>query len=188
MCRCRRPSRPTLSISLRCRAAYPTPRTAKRCAGGSFAGRHVVVLGDIASNCTVSGGASHTVTVVAGQTTTETFAVDCPAPPPPPATHLGFTTQPPGIIVLSTTFSVTVTALNAQGGVATGFAGAVQLTLQGPISIGGLQGTTQVNAVNGVARFTNLQVTGLCVGCSLAANASGLSGATSSTFNVVLGQ
>lgn len=46
-------------------------------------GSHVVTLGDIASNCTVSGGASHTVTIVAGQTTTETFAVDCPTPPPP---------------------------------------------------------------------------------------------------------
>ncbi len=50
---------------------------------GLTPGSHVVVLGDIASNCTVSGGASHTVTVVAGQTTTETFAVDCPTPPPP---------------------------------------------------------------------------------------------------------
>jgi hypothetical protein len=155
---------------------------------GLAPGTHVVVLGDIASNCTVSGGASHTVTVVAGLTTTETYAVDCPAPPPPPATHLDFTTQPPGIIVLSTTFSVTVTALNAQGGVATGFTGPVQLTLQGPIAIGGLTGTTQVNTVNGVAQFTNLRVTGLCVGCSLVANASGLTGATSSTFNVVLGQ
>ena len=151
-------------------------------------GSHVVTLGDVASNCTVSGGASHTVTVVAGQTTTETFAVDCPAPPPPPATHLAFSTQPPNPIILSTTFSVAVTALNGQGGVATGFTGAVQLTLQGPIVVGGLQGTTQVNAVNGVAQFTNLKVTGLCVGCSLVANAGGLTGATSRIFDVVLGQ
>jgi len=51
---------------------------------GLTPGSHVVTLGDVASNCTVSGGASHTVTIVAGQTTTETFAVDCPTPPPPP--------------------------------------------------------------------------------------------------------
>ena len=111
-----------------------------------------------------------------------------PPPPPPPATHLAFTDQPPGVIVLSTTFSVTVTALNDQGGVAPGFTGAVQLTLQGPIAVGGLEGTTQVNAVAGIARFTNLRVTGVCVGCSLVASSGGLAGATSSTFNVVFGQ
>jgi len=150
-------------------------------------GTHVVALGDVASNCTVSGGASHTVTVVSGQTTTETFAVDCPTPPPPPATHLAFTQQPPNTIVLSNTFSVTVTALNDQSGVATGFTGLVQVTLQGPIQVGGLSGTTTLPAVGGVANFTNLSITGLCLGCHLVATASGLTGATSSAFDVVLG-
>ncbi|HEV8265630.1 MAG TPA: hypothetical protein VGQ06_11840 [Gemmatimonadales bacterium] len=120
--------------------------------------------------------------------TSPSFTVSAPPPPPPPATHLDFTDQPPAVIVLRTTFSVTVTALNDQGGVATGYSGLVQLTLQGPIELGGLEGTTQINAVGGVARFTNLRVTGLCVGCSLVASSSGLTSATSSQFNVVAGQ
>jgi hypothetical protein len=39
--------------------------------------------------------------------------------------------------------------------------------------------------VNGVATFSNLKVTGLCTGCTLVASASGLSSATSSSFNVL---
>ena len=47
--------------------------------------------------------------------------------------------------------------------------------------------STTVNAVNGVATFSNLHVTGLCTGCTLQATATGLAGATSSSFNVVAG-
>jgi hypothetical protein len=155
---------------------------------GIAAGAHTVRLIGLASNCTVSGANPRSVNVPSSSSASTTFTVDCPTPPPPAATHLEFTQQPPDPIVLQTTFSVTVQALNDQGGVATGFTGTVQLTLQGPIAIGGLQGTTQVAAVGGIARFTNLRVTGLCVGCSLVANASGLTGATSSSFSVVLGQ
>jgi len=46
-------------------------------------GSYTVALGDVASNCTVTGGPSQTKTVTAGQTVTATFAVDCPTPPPP---------------------------------------------------------------------------------------------------------
>src|SRR5207249_1366293 len=48
------------------------------------AGDHTVTLSDLASNCSVSGGASKTVTVPAGSSTSTSFAVDCPTPPPPP--------------------------------------------------------------------------------------------------------
>ena len=106
-------------------------------------------------------------------------------PPPPPATRLEFTQQPPDRLLVNGGFPVTVTALNDQGGVATGFTGLVQLTLQGPITVGGLVGTRQVNAVGGVARFTNLRITGVCVGCSLVASASGPAGTTSSPFTVI---
>jgi hypothetical protein len=50
-----------------------------------------------------------------------------------------------------------------------------------------LSGPKSVNAVNGIATFSNLHVTGLCTGCRLTAAASGLAGATSSTFNVIIG-
>ena len=108
-----------------------------------------------------------------------------PPPPPLPATQLAFTGEPPASIVLNSAFSVEVTARDAQRGTATGFSGTVSLTLQGPVVAGGLSGTTSVNAVNGIATFSNLHVTGLCTSCTLQAAASGLAGATSTPFSVV---
>jgi len=62
----------------------------------------------------------------------------------------------------------------------------VTLTLQGPIALGGgLSGTKTVNAVNGIATFSNLKVTGLCTGCTLVATSPGLTGATSTSFDVI---
>ncbi len=49
---------------------------------GLSAGSHSVTLGDLASNCTVSGANPRTVTVITGQTVTASFAVSCPTPPP----------------------------------------------------------------------------------------------------------
>jgi len=89
--------------------------------------------------------------------------------------------------VLSGTFSVEVTARDAQGATATNFSALVSLTLEGPVVAGGLSGQTSVNAVNGIATFSNLHVTGLCTGCTLTAAASGLAGARSTPFNVVVG-
>jgi hypothetical protein len=90
------------------------------------------------------------------------------------------------VLLLNGTFSVEVTARDDQGQTATGFAAVVTLTLQGPIATGGLNGQTSVTAVNGIATFSNLKVTGLCTGCTLVASASGVTSATSSVFNVVL--
>jgi len=115
------------------------------------------------------------------------LAAPPPPPPPPPATSLAFTSNPPSILVVNGTFSVDVTARDAQGATATSFSAPISLTLQGPVAAGGLSGPTTVNAVNGVATFSNLRVTGLCTGCTLKAAASGLAGATSSSFNVVAG-
>jgi hypothetical protein len=108
-----------------------------------------------------------------------------PPPPPPPATQLAFTGNPPASIVLNRTFSVEVTARDAQGATATGYSGTISLTLEGPVVAGGLSGTTSVNSVNGIATFSNLQVTGLCTSCTLRAAASGLAGASSTPFVVV---
>ena len=59
------------------------------------------------------------------------------------------------------------------------------LTLQGS-GVASLNGQTTVTAVNGIATFNNLSVTGLCTGCRLVASASGLTSATSRAFDVVL--
>jgi hypothetical protein len=87
--------------------------------------------------------------------------------------------------LISGSFSVEVTARDAQGLTAPGFGGVVTLTLQGS-GLAGLNGQTNVTAVNGIATFNNLSVTGLCTGCRLVAAASGLTSATSRAFNVVL--
>ncbi len=52
---------------------------------------------------------------------------------------------------------------------------------------GTLSGTTTVNAVAGVATFANLSIDKSGAGYTLAASAGGLTGATSSTFNVTAG-
>src|SRR5207247_1481207 len=48
------------------------------------AGDHTVTLSGLASNCSVSGGASKTVTVPAGSSTSTSFSIDCPTPNQPP--------------------------------------------------------------------------------------------------------
>jgi hypothetical protein len=46
------------------------------------AGSYTVVLSNIASNCTVTGGTSQSVSVTAGETSQVSFVVTCPAPAP----------------------------------------------------------------------------------------------------------
>ncbi len=46
-------------------------------------GNHTVTLSGIASNCSVSGGASRPVTVTTGPPVSVTFTIDCPTVPPP---------------------------------------------------------------------------------------------------------
>src|SRR5207248_1064265 len=50
---------------------------------GLAAGGHTVTLSGLASNCSVSGGTSKTVTVPEGGSTSTSFSVSCPTPPPP---------------------------------------------------------------------------------------------------------
>src|SRR5207247_238564 len=47
------------------------------------AGDHTVTLSDLAANCSVTGGASKTVPVPAGISTSTSFPVDRPTPPRP---------------------------------------------------------------------------------------------------------
>src|SRR5205085_12423452 len=47
---------------------------------GLSATDHTVALGDVAGNCTVTGGTSRTVTVPAGGSATASFTVSCPTP------------------------------------------------------------------------------------------------------------
>src|SRR5207249_11407970 len=49
---------------------------------GRSAASHTVVLSGVASNCSVTGGMSRTVSVPAGGTASTSFSVSCTAPPP----------------------------------------------------------------------------------------------------------
>jgi PKD repeat protein len=150
------------------------------------AGSHSVLLSGVAPNCTVSGGTSQPVTVQAGQTATTTFAVSCVAV----ATRLVFTVQPsttPPLTAISP--AVTVKAVDAAGYTVTSFTGPVTMAIgrNGSLLIPGtLSGTTTVNAVGGVATFSNLKIDQSGDGYTLVARASGLTSAESASFNIRL--
>src|SRR5207244_59617 len=137
-----------------------------------------------------SVGAGYTLTAAFGSAapvdTSLPFAITPgPPPPPPPPTHLGFTQQPqPTEAGATITPPVQVAAFDASEHVVQGFTGAIGLALE-PASNGGtLSGGTPINAVNGIATFPSLSVDKAGTGYTLRATASGLTDATSSTFNV----
>jgi parallel beta-helix repeat protein len=102
-----------------------------------------------------------------------------------PATQLDFSTQPGGALagaVLSP--QPVVTVKDADGNTATTFNGPVSIALLANPSGGALNGTTTVNAVNGVATFTNLSIDKAGAGYTLVASAAGLSGSTSTTVTI----
>jgi hypothetical protein len=72
------------------------------------AGSHSVVLSGVPSNCTVSGGATQTVTVASGQTATASYSVSCVTP----SGNLDVTTSTSGSSLPS---GYTVTVDNTQG-------------------------------------------------------------------------
>ena len=155
--------------------------------GGLTAGSYPVALGDVAANCIVAGDNPRSATVVAGDTARVDFTISCASiPPPPSATRLSFTAQPPALLLIGSGFGVSVAGLDTQGSLVPGFAGEVSLTLVGGAAGVTLTGTTRRNAVNGTAGFSGLGVSGPCVACQIQATASGLASATSGTFTVAL--
>lgn len=100
------------------------------------------------------------------------------------ATHLVFTIQPSasaaGVAIAP---AVEVTAHDAQGNVATSFAGAVTLAM-GTSPGGTLSGTTTVTAGGGIATFTDVSIDIAGSGYTLVATATDLAGATSTPFDI----
>ncbi|MFA6165660.1 MAG: hypothetical protein WC700_03520 [Gemmatimonadaceae bacterium] len=82
---------------------------------------------------------------------------------------------------------VTVHALDAQGDVAKTFTGTVALALTAGSPSAPLLGTLTATAVEGVATFTDVRINLVGTGYALAASASGLLGATTSSFAIVAG-
>ena len=101
------------------------------------------------------------------------------------ATQLLFTVQPSsvgaGALIAP---ALRVTALDAQGNVATGFTGSVTVAIGTNPSGGALAGVATVAAANGVATFSGLSITPAGIGYTLQATSGGLTPATSATFNI----
>ncbi|MHC5540385.1 hypothetical protein ACYOEI_19360, partial [Singulisphaera rosea] len=76
----------------------------------------------------------------------------------PAATQLAITTQPPSSVKSGDPFSMTVTAKDASGNVDPNFSGVIWVSLATNPGNGMLSGTLSVQAVNGVATFTDLSL------------------------------
>ena len=104
------------------------------------------------------------------------------------ATQLVFTVAPATTVAGATiTPAVRVTALDAFGNTASGFSGTITVALGQNPGGGGLYGTKAVAAVAGVATFPDLSITRSGSGYTLTAKATGLTTATSPSFDILLG-
>ncbi|HEX5632446.1 MAG TPA: Ig-like domain-containing protein, partial [Gemmatimonadales bacterium] len=83
--------------------------------------------------------------------------------------------------------AVQVEIQDALGNRVTSSSAAVTVSLANNPGNSALQGTTVVSASGGVATFTNLSLTAVGTGYTLAATSAGVAGATSSAFNVTPG-
>jgi hypothetical protein len=130
-------------------------------------------------------GAGYTLVASSGSLASATsngFAITAGA-----AGTLAFTAQPASTSAGATLATITVAAQDANGNVVTTYTGAVTVALGVTTSGAVLGGTTTVNAVAGVASFTTLSVNKNFTGYTLVASASGLTSATSSTFDIATG-
>jgi hypothetical protein len=104
------------------------------------------------------------------------------------AAQLAFTTQPTSTTAgAAITPPVQVTIQDAQGQRVSTATNAVTISLSSNPAAATLGGTLTVNAVNGIATFSNLTLNRAGTGYALRATASGLTAATSSSFNVAAG-
>jgi hypothetical protein len=98
---------------------------------------------------------------------------------------LGFAVQPTAeVIDNSITPAVQVAVQDASGTTVTSSGASITIALGSNPGGATLSGTTTVNAVNGVATFSDLSLDRAGTGYTLAASSSGLTGATSTSFNI----
>ena len=110
-----------------------------------------VISGFVA--CTLAGSHAISATIngiAITQTATLTVRADS-------VSYINFT-QTPTSVVANSQFSVTVTALDNFGNVATSYSGSVSVSIAIGVAGATLSGTTTVSAVNGVATFTDLAI------------------------------
>ncbi|HET7449750.1 MAG TPA: invasin domain 3-containing protein, partial [Gaiellaceae bacterium] len=131
-------------------------------------------------------GTGYTLTAAAtGLTgaTSSTFNITVGAP-----SKVAFVQQPTTATSTATISpSVTVAIQDALGNTVTSSTASVTLAIGTNPGGGTLSGTTSVSAVNGVATFSTLSIDKAGTGYTLTASSTGLTGATSSTFNINIG-
>ena len=127
-----------------------------------------------ASNTTpgITGATSGTFDVIAGT-----------------ASHLVFTAQPTATTAGQSISTITLEARDASNALLTGFSGNVTAQISGGTGTSGatLSGTTTVAASGGVVSFTNLSINKKGTGYKLSFTTTGLSGATSNSFQINAG-
>ncbi|HMA41957.1 MAG TPA: hypothetical protein VKP10_17965, partial [Gemmatimonadales bacterium] len=104
------------------------------------------------------------------------------------ATHLAFTTQPLSTGRATTMAPVGVSGFDAAGNLATGFTGNITVAIGTNPNFGTLSGTLVVKAVAGVSTFSTLKIDSAGLGYTLTAAATGLTGATSASFDITAGE
>ena len=104
------------------------------------------------------------------------------------ASQLAFTVQPSTVAAgVSITPAVAVSVEDNQGNVVTGATNTITVAISTNPAGGTLSGTSSVAAAAGVATFSNLSIIKAGMGYKLSASATGLTGATSTAFNVTAG-
>ncbi|MFI5311184.1 MAG: beta strand repeat-containing protein, partial [Gemmatimonadales bacterium] len=159
-------------------------------AGGPAGG----VLGGTVSTAAIAGVATFTGLTLspagtgyvltassAGLTSAQTGPITVTVAPP---TKLAFTSGPVGGLAGQAMPAVAVAAVDANGIVTPAFTGTITVGLGSNPSAAALGGTTTATAVAGVATFSGLSVSRGGVGYTLVASATGLTGATSASFNM----
>src|SRR5438093_1518200 len=135
---------------------------------------------------TVTGGTGYTLSATAtglAGATSAPFDINPGAP-----TQLAFTIQPTTAAAgAHLAPPVEVAALDAMSNTVPGFTGNVTVTIGTNPAGGTVSGTTTVAAASGVATFSNLSIDKSGTGYTLAATATGLSGATSAAFTITSG-
>jgi hypothetical protein len=142
---------------------------------------------DTFAGCKISKpGTGYTLTATASGLTSAvsaTFDVT-----PGPATKVVYTQQPTAVVAgTALSPAVTVTVQDAGGNTVTSSNALITLAIGTNPGGGTLSGTVSLNAINGVATFANVSINKTGTGYRLVASSSGLTSATSSTFNVTVG-
>ncbi len=103
---------------------------------------------------------------------------------PAATSQLVVTTQPPASITAGTSFGLTVSGEDRYGNVTPSFTSDVSIALKHNPGKGTLNGVTEVNASDGVATFSGLTLDKAANGYTIQATTTGLSSATTKSFNI----